>query len=92
MSAAGVTGSMASPQEAGAGSSPSAALQIPLFGAKELTVKMVSARAARQVCEANHYLGTYPGGALLNFGVFVGNLLLGVVVLGVGPTNLHRLF
>ena len=81
MSAAGVTGSTASPQEAGAGSSPSAALQVPRFGAKELTVKPVSARTARQVCEAKHYLHSYPGGALLNFGVFVGNLLLGVAVL-----------
>ena len=92
MSAAGVAGSTASPQEAGAGSSPSAALQVPRFGAKELTVKPVSARTARQVCEAKHYLHSYPGGALLNFGVFVGNLLLGVAVLGVGPTNLPRLF
>ena len=92
MSAASVTGSTASPQEAGVGSSPSAALQVPMFEAKELKVKPVSARTARQVCEAKHYLGSYPGGALLNFGVFVGNLLLGVAVLGVGPTNLHRLF
>jgi hypothetical protein len=29
---------------------------------------------------------------MLNFGVFVGQSLLGVVVLGVGPTNVHRLF
>ncbi len=87
-----MTGSTAPAHGAGAGSSPSAALQVPLFGAKELTVKPVPARAARQVCQANHYLGNYPGGALLNFAVFVGNLLLGVAVLSVGPTNVHRLF
>jgi hypothetical protein len=44
------------------------------------------------VCNARHYLHSYPGGAILNFGVFVGPLLLGVAVLGVGPTNIHRLF
>jgi hypothetical protein len=37
-------------------------------------------------------LKSYPGGSLLNFGVFVANSLLGVAVLGVGPSNLHCLF
>jgi hypothetical protein len=89
-SAAGVTGSTVPHQEAGTGSRPSAALQ-STFGARELEVKPVTATVARRVCEARHYLHTYPGGAVLNFGVFVGNLMLGVAVLGVGPTNLHRL-
>ncbi len=44
------------------------------------------------MCQTRHYLRSYPGGAWLNFGVFVGNLLLGVAVLSVGPTNVHRLF
>jgi hypothetical protein len=44
------------------------------------------------VCEARHYLHSYPGGAILNFGVFVEHRLLGVAVLGAGPTNVHRLF
>ena len=92
MSVASMTGSTAPAHGAGAGSSPSAALPVPQFAAKELTVKPVPARAARQVCEARHYLRSYPGGALLNFGLFVGNRLLGVAVLGAGPTNLHRLF
>ena len=92
MSAASVTGSTAPAHGAGAGSSPSAALQVPLFGAKELMVKSIPARVARALCQTRHYLRSYPGGGLLNFGVFVGNRLLGVAVLGVGPTNLHRLF
>ena len=47
---------------------------------------------ARRVCERKHYLGSYPGGVLLNFGIFVGDKLLGVVVLGAGPANLRRFF
>jgi hypothetical protein len=91
-SAAGVSGSTASHQEAGAGSRPSAALQAHGFTPKELVVKPMTAAVARRVCEARHYLHSYPGGAILNFGVFVENSLLGVAVLGVGPTNVHRLF
>jgi hypothetical protein len=55
-------------------------------------VKPIPARAARQLCEEKHYLHSFPGGALLNFGMFIGQRLLGVAVLGVGPTNLHHLF
>ena len=79
-------------QQAGGGSIPTSALHTITCGPRDLTVKPIPARAARQICQDKHYLRSYPGGAFLNFGVFVGGLLLGVVVLGVGPTNLHRLF
>lgn len=92
LSVAGVTGSTASNQEAGAGSRPSAALQTSTFGPKDLMVKPLPSKAARQICEARHYLRSYPGGALLNLGVFVGKQILGVAVLAVGPTYVHRLF
>jgi hypothetical protein len=84
MSAAGVTGSTASLQGAGAGSYPSAALHnlkvspIPLITAKKLIV-------------AKHYLHSLPGGTKLSFGVFLNNRMLGVLTLGVGPANGHCL-
>ncbi len=91
--AAGVKDSTASSHGAGAGSSPSAALQYSsLFGPKEVLIRFIPTSVAKQVCETKHYLGSYPGGSLLNFGSFVGDMLLGVAVLGVGPANLHRLF
>jgi hypothetical protein len=37
-------------------------------------------------------LQSCPAGALIAFGIFVGQSLLGVAVLGVGPANVHRLF
>lgn len=40
---------------------PTPALQIKSWGAGDLDVKPIPPRAARQMCEANHYLGTYPG-------------------------------
>ncbi len=93
MSAAGVPGSTAPVQGAGPGATPRAALQTPAtFGPKDLVVRPVPHSVARQVCEGRHYLRSYPGGALISFGVFVGSWLLGVAVLGVGPANLRRLF
>ena len=79
-------------QQAGGGSIPTSALHTITCGPRDLAVKPIPAKAARQICQDKHYLRSYPGGAFLNFGVFVGDLLLGVVVLGVGPTNVHRLF
>ncbi len=35
---------------------------------------------------------SYPGGTLLDLGVFGGARLLGVAVIGVGPFNVHRAF
>ena len=75
------------------GSKPTPPLQHPtMFKAKEIEVRIVSPKVARVMCENNHYLRSYPGGAVLNFGVFVEELLLGVAVIGVGSANLHRLF
>ena len=92
-SAASVKDSTAPSHGAGAGSSPSAALQFsPLFGPKDFLIRSIPTSVARQVCETKHYLGSYPGGSLLNFGMFASDMLLGVAVLGAGPTNLHCLF
>ena len=73
--------------------SPSAALQPPiLFRPRDLVVRPIPYRVARDLCKKYHYLKSYPGGALLNFGVFVHHALMGVAVIGVGPFNIHRLF
>jgi hypothetical protein len=63
-----------------------------MFRPKELVVKPIPAKAARQICEARHYLHSGAAGVVISLGIFVGHLLLGVAVLGVGPTNVHRLF
>ena len=92
-SAASVKGCTASSHGARAGSNPSAALQSPtLFSAKTLVVRPISPGIARDLCERHHYLASYPGGSLLNFGIFVLQALLGVAVIGAGPFNIHRLF
>ena len=77
-------------REERAGSSPSTALQT--FNPKDIFIRPIPGVTARKLCQSRHYLKSYPGGSLLNFGVFVGPRLLGVAVLGVGPTNIHRLF
>lgn len=93
MSAVSVKGSTAPTHGAGAGSNPSTALQSPVpFGPKELVVRPIPPRVTRDLCKKHHYLKSYPGGSLFNFGVFAGNALLGVAVIGVGPFNVHRLF
>ena len=78
ISAAVVTGSMASLQEAGAGSSPSAALH-------DLKVSTIPMLAAKEILERHHYLHSLPGGTMLCFGVFCGQRLLGALTLGAGP-------
>ncbi len=87
LGAAGVIGSTVSYQETGAGSRPSAALQVPAFGPKDMLVKSLPSIVARRLCEEKHYLHSYPGAALLNLGIFCGASLMGVVVLGAGPTQ-----
>lgn len=82
--AAGVTGSTASFQGAGAGSSPSAALQ-------SLRVQPIPLITAKKLVETHHYLHSLPGGTQLNFGVFLHNRLLGAVILGAGPAYAHSL-
>ena len=81
---AGVKGSTAPVQGAGPGSSPRAAFQ-------EIKVVPVPNSVARAVIERHHYLHSIPGGTDLTFGVFTRSKLRGALVLGVGPTNAHRL-
>ncbi len=93
MRAAGVGASTASVQEA----RPSASLRAALhssaqFGRKDIIVRPVPYLIAKQMCERHHYLASYPGESVLNFGVFVANRLLGVAVLGAGPSNVHYFF
>lgn len=88
--AAGVTASTAPIQGAGRGSSPTAALQT--FNPRDILIRPIPSIVARKVCESRHYLKSYPGGSIFNFGIFVSSSLLGVAVLGVGPTNIYRLF
>lgn len=75
------------------GASPILALQPwPLFGPMDMRVRAIPHRVARKVCEQKHYLRSYPGGSELAFGIFSGDLLLGVAVLGVGPKNISSFF
>jgi hypothetical protein len=84
MSAAGVTGSMASFQGAGAGSYPSAALH-------NLRVQPIPLITAKKLIEAKHYLHSVPGGTKLCFGTFLNNRFLGAITLGAGPAYAHSL-
>ncbi len=71
-------------QRAQGGSIPTPALQ-------EITVSPIPARIANLVVARMHYLHSMPGGTQLRLGVFAGARLAGVLTLGVGPTNVHRL-
>ena len=82
--AAGVNGSTASVQEAGAGSSSSAALQTIL-------VKPIPFVVAKHLITKHHYLHSLPGGTMLTFGAFVNNRLLGAITFGAGPALAYRL-
>jgi hypothetical protein len=77
-------------QGAGCGSSPTAAIQT--YSPRNLFVRPVSPVTARTLCQKYHYLKSYPGGSMLNLGIFTGDRLLGVAVLGAGPANAYRLF
>jgi hypothetical protein len=90
MSAGSVAVTRPAHQRADGGASPTPALQP--FGPKDIIIRPIPHLVARRICEQRHYLKSYPGGSLLNFGVFVNSSLLGVAVLGVGPSNLHCLF
>ncbi len=93
MSAAGVTESTAPILGDGPGSTPRAALHSQLrFTPKAIVIRPIPTMAAKDLCQRHHYSHSYPGGSLLNFGMFVETQLLGVSVIGVGPTNLHRYF
>ncbi len=84
MSAADVTGSIASVQEAGRGSKPTAALQ-------SIWVQPIHFIIAKRILERHHYLHSFPGGTILAFGTFVGSKLLGAMTFGSGPANAYRL-
>ena len=56
-----------------------------------LTVQPIPARIAGELIRQHHYTGTMPGGTKLSFGAFGGTRLLGVITLGVGPTNAFAL-
>lgn len=79
-------------QQAGEGAIPIPALHGPPFPAKAMRLAMIPLRVAREVCERRHYLHTYPGAAILNFGIFVRASLLGIAVIGLGPANVFRFF
>ena len=92
-SAASVGASTVPIHGTGPGASPRAALQSRgLLKPKDIVVVLISNIVARSLCRRHHYSRSYPGGSLLNFGMLVGKQLLGVAVLGVGPTNVHRFF
>ena len=70
--------------EAGPGSSPRVALH-------QIRVAPIPLVLAKAMIVQHHYLHSWPGGTKLAFGVFVGMRLLGAIILGVGPTNAHRM-
>ena len=84
ISAAGVQASTAAILATGPGSSPRAALH-------SLRVAPVPIAVAKEMVQRRHYLHTLPGGTKLAFGVLLSSRLLGVLTLGVGPVNVHRL-
>ncbi len=62
----------------------------PTPALRNLRVQTISPRIAKPVLR-NHYLGSLPGATQISFGVFNGPSLEGVVTLGCGPINGHRL-
>ena len=83
-SAAGVHGSTTPHQGVGPGSNPRAALHQP-------RISPIPFRVAKSIVEREHYLHSMPGGSQIPLGVFQGPRLRGVVILGAGPSNAHRL-
>ena len=55
------------------GSSTTAAIQT--FSPRELLVRPINVVTARTLCQKHHYLRSYPGGSVLNFGIFAGDML-----------------
>lgn len=52
---------------------------------KNLRVLPIPFAIAKDLIIRHHYLGSFPGGTMLTFGVFIGKKLLGAAVLGAGP-------
>ena len=90
MSAGSVLAARPDIHQAGGGANPTSALIN--CTPKDILVSPIPHQLAKKVCEGEHYLGSFPGGAVLSLGMFVGYRLLGVAVLGVGPPNVHRIF
>ena len=84
MSAASVSVRIASIQEEGRGSNPTAALH-------SLLVKPIPFVIAKELIQRNHYLHSLPGGTMLCFGTFLGEKLLGALTLGAGPYQAYHL-
>lgn len=84
MRAASVRDRTASHQGVRPGSSPRAA-------PPQIRVSPISFMAAKSIVEREHYLHSMPGGSRNPLGVFRGPRLWGVVILGAGPSNAHRL-
>ncbi len=84
MSAVSVKVSTASIREAGAGSSPSTALQ-------SIYIQPIPFIAAKKLIEKHHYLHSIPGGTKLTFGALTSGKLLGAITFGVGPHNAYKL-
>ena len=63
----------------------------PILALHDLRVSPISVIAAKSGVTRRHYLHSMPGGTQLCLGVFIGDCLMGVLTLGVGPTNIHRL-
>jgi hypothetical protein len=78
MGADDVTVSMASFQDAGRGSIPTAALH-------SLRLIPISRVEAKSLIVRNHYSHSLPGGTKLSFGVMLNGRLLGGLAFGVGP-------
>ena len=78
MSADNVMVSMATVQEARAGSNPSPALHA-------IQLIPISHAEARNLIVPNHYLHSLPGGTKLSLGIFLNARLLGALTFGVGP-------
>lgn len=91
-SAAGVIEARPGDHRGSPGSSPRAALQ-PFEGVrpKDIRVQTIPHRLAKPMIVRHHYLHAWPASSGLSFGLFAGQRLLGVIVLGSGPTNAHAL-
>ena len=68
----------------GGGANPTSALQ-------SIRITPIKFGIAKRILVKHHYLHSMPGGTQINLGVFVEDRLQGVLTLGVGPSNAHRL-
>ncbi len=68
----------------GGGATPTPALH-------SIRIAPIKFNVAKRVLVKHHYLHSMPGGTQSSLGAFVEDRLLGVLTLGVGPSNAHRL-